>query len=90
MEVELLQDAVDQIGLSAVLVDAIEGVTRSLHRQHRDVNNLQGGKNSGDPGREAKTNVVELTELLDRRVNNDLGCSFLAGREWIRHCRGRR
>ena len=68
MEVELFQDLVGRIGPFAVLVDAIEGVTCSLHRQRRDVEGLAVGRDGGDAGCYAKANVIELTQLLHHRI----------------------
>ena len=64
MEVELFQDIVDQIGPFAVLVDPIECVTRSLHRQCRDVETLAVNRDNGGAGGDAKANVVELAQFV--------------------------
>ena len=64
VEIKLFQDAVDQIGLSAVLVDPIECVTCRFHRQCWDVESLTGGRNGGDTGCEAEADVADPTQFL--------------------------
>jgi len=64
MEVELFQDAVDQVQLIAILVDPIERVASGLGRQRRDVQDLAVGRYGGDPGGDANADVVELAQLL--------------------------
>lgn len=69
MEVELTQDIVNEIGLFTVLVYMIEGTACSLDRQRWDVGRLAVGRDSGDAGSDAKTDVLKLTQLLHHSVD---------------------
>ena len=55
----MLHDAVDRIGLSVVLVDAIEGVACGLRRQRWDIETFAGGRDGRDARCDAETNVAE-------------------------------
>ena len=79
MEVELFEDAVDQIGPFAVLVDPIECVMRGIHRQRRDVESLAVRRDGGDPGGDAEMNAAELAQLL-HRSKDLMGASSL----WVK------
>ena len=59
MEVELLQDAVDRIGLSVVPVGTIECGTRSLHRQRHHLESLAVSRDGGNARGDTKINVAE-------------------------------
>jgi hypothetical protein len=61
MEVESFQDVIDSIGLFAVLVDAIECVACSLHRQCWDFESFAVRGDGGDAGGDAETDVAELS-----------------------------
>ena len=69
MEVELIQDPVDQVGLSMVLVDPIECIACGLRRQRRDIEGLAIGRNGGDTRCETETNVGELAQFLQYSVD---------------------
>ena len=69
VEVQLLQDVIDQIGSFAMLVDAIECVTCSLHRQCWDIESLAVRRDGGDTGGDAKTNVVEPTQFVHNGID---------------------
>ena len=69
MAVELLEDVVDEIGPFTVLVYPIEGVACGLNWQRWYVKGLAVGRNSGNARSDAKADVVELTQLLHRRVD---------------------
>jgi len=68
VEVELLQDLIDQNRLFDILVYAIEGAASSLHRQCWDLESLVVGRDGRNARRDAKTNVVEATQLLHHLV----------------------
>ena len=69
MEVEVFQDPVDPSRPFAVLVDSIEGVVRSFHRQCRDVEGLAAGRDGRDARGDEKANVAELTQFLHHRID---------------------
>jgi len=69
MEVEIFQNAVDQIRLFTVLVEAIECITCGLHRQRWDLEDLAIRGDGGDAGGDAKTNVAELGQFIHSCVN---------------------
>ena len=69
MEVELIQDIVDKIGLFTILVYSIEGIACSLNRQRWYVESLAVGRNCGDARSDTKADVVELTQLLHNFVD---------------------
>jgi len=73
VKVELSQDIVSQIGVSAVLVDPIERVVGSLDRQRWDVQSLTVRRDCGDPGGDAQAKVAEVTQLLHDII--DLMCA---------------
>ena len=61
MKVEPVQDVVDEIGPSAILVYAIEGPAPSLDRQRRDVEGFGVGRNCGDARSDTKAGVADAT-----------------------------
>ena len=63
MEIELLQDAADQIGRFSLLVYGIKGTLRSVHCQRWNVNDLGFGRNGGDPRSDAETYCLQPTQL---------------------------
>jgi hypothetical protein len=69
VEVKLFQDVVDSDRMFAVLVDAIERVACGLHRQCWDLEDLTVGRDGGDAGGDAKTDVAELSQLLHHGVD---------------------
>ena len=69
VEVNLFQDAVDQIGPPAALVYVIEDITCILHRQGGNVETLAGGGNSGDARRDAEADVTESTQFLHHSID---------------------
>jgi len=68
MELEVFEDVVDRIGPFPVLVDTIERVTRSPHRQRRDFDGFAVGWDGGDARGNTKADIVDLAELLNCRV----------------------
>ena len=72
LEVELAQYVIDHIGFPAVFMNAKEGVAGGIHRQRRDVESLTVGRDGGDTGCDAKTNVAELAQLLSGYHGVDL------------------
>ena len=69
MEIKSFQDVIDQIGPFAVLVDTVEGVARSVHRQCWDIESLAVGRDGGDAGGDTETDVAELTQLLHHVID---------------------
>ena len=69
MEVELLQDAVDQVGLSAMLVYVVERVACGLHRQCWDFEDFAIGRDDRDAGGDAKTNVAESGQFIHSHID---------------------
>jgi hypothetical protein len=69
VEVELFEDVVDQIRPVAALVDPVECVACSLHRQCGYIEGFTAGRNGGDTRGDAEENVVEATQLVQRTVN---------------------
>ena len=61
MKVEPVQDVVDEIGPSAILVYAIEGFAPSLDRQRRDVEGFAVGRNCRDARSDTKADVANAT-----------------------------
>ena len=76
MEVELLQDVVDQIGLLAMLVDPIERVTSRLDRQRRDLQNLAARRNREVARGDTKADFPEPTQFLHHVVDLLTACSL--------------
>ena len=68
MELELLQDVIDRIRPLTPLVNSIEYITGSLHRQRRYVERLAIRRDGGYPGCDADTYPVQLTQFLYRAV----------------------
>ena len=69
MKVGPFQDMVDCIGLLAVLVNAIERVVSSVHRQRWDAEGLAVERDGGDARGDAQTNVVKPSEFIHISVN---------------------
>ena len=64
MEVELFEDVINHVrSFEAVLVYAVEGIARCLHRQRRNVESLVVGRDSGDAGGDTNAHVIESTQL---------------------------
>jgi hypothetical protein len=76
MEFELLQDTADNVGPFGVLVYAVECVTCGLHRQCWDVENLAVGRNNRDPGCNAETYRLYLTQFLHHGIDLPTTCSL--------------
>ena len=76
MEVELLQDAVDQIGPLAVLADPIERVASRLDRQRRDVQNLAVGRDREVARGDTKADVPGLSQFLHNVIDLLTACSL--------------
>ena len=76
MKVELLQDPVDRIGLSAVLVYAMEHVASSFYQQCLDFDSCAVMRYGGDARGYAKTKVVKSTtrplQIEDGTVGEDV------------------
>ena len=69
MEFELFQDTADDVGPFAVLEYPVERITRRLHRQRWDTESLAIGRNGRDPGCDAETYCLELTQFLHNAVD---------------------
>ena len=69
MEIELFQGAVDRIELFAMLVHAIERVSRSLHCQCWNFESFAVWGDGGNARGYAKTEVVKPGQLIHHRVN---------------------
>ena len=60
----MAEDVVDLIGTLAAFVDPIERITCGLLRQRWDINPLEVWRDGGNSGRDAETNIAQLTELF--------------------------
>ena len=75
VEVESFKNGVDRTGPFVAVVDAIEGVAGSIHRQRGDVETFAIWGNDGDTGGDAETNVTNLTQFLYHSIYLPAICS---------------
>ena len=78
VEVKLFQDAIDEFGPIAAVVDPVECIVCSVHRYCWHIEVLAIWRSSGDTRSDANTDVVEPAQFLHHSVDLLCTCSLRA------------